>query len=263
MDIQELRNDRKFHEWHEYEPMDVQYVRYIKSEPSILAAGHKINDVYHTFCDARGSMLYANYSNYGELCADNDISRLYIKNKFLKDALIEYAICLDLSWQVIWAFIQPSSFKYLIQQNYEEMEKICTGESVHIQLNCAIAQKSKQAERIKELLTRFENEPEVIEVRKIYNSIKHRGIMYFQGFCTEDISKFLFDKNVEMPLKREVYDSVSIQKLLLSYHEKFEKYFIKLIDMIMPSDYKINKVGVVDYMIVLSEIKKIQEECDK
>ena len=87
--------------------------------------------------------------------------------------------------------------------------------------------------------------------------------MYFQGFCTEDISKFLFDKNVEMPLKREVYDSVSIQKLLLSYHEKFEKYFIKLIDMIMPSDYKINKVGVVDYMIVLSEIKKIQEECDK
>lgn len=81
--------------------MDAQYVKYIKSEPSILAAGHKINDVYHTFCDARGSIMRANYSNYGDLCADNDTSKLYIKTTFLKDALMEYAICLDLSWQVI------------------------------------------------------------------------------------------------------------------------------------------------------------------
>lgn len=28
MDIQELRNDKKFENWHEYEPMDAQYVRY-------------------------------------------------------------------------------------------------------------------------------------------------------------------------------------------------------------------------------------------
>lgn len=143
------------------------------------------------------------------------------------------------------------------------MEKVCTRENVYNLLNCAIAQNSIQAKKIKKLLTRFENDSEVIEVRKIYNSIKHRGMMYFQGFCKGDISKFLFDKSVEMPLKREVYDSNIIQELLLSYHEKFENYFIELIDMIMPNDYKINKVGVGEYMTVVSEIKKIQEECEK
>lgn len=260
MDIQDLKKDMKYNGWHEYEPMDSQYVRYIKSDPSILAAGHKINDVYHTFCDARASLLRANYNNYGDLCSDNDISRLYIRTTFLKDALIEYAICLDLSWQVIWAFIQPSSFTYLVQKNYKDMERWCDGETVHIQLNCAIAQKAERAIKIRDLLTCFENNSVVKKVRKLYNDIKHHGILYFEGFSDEDISKFYFDKSVEMPLQRESHKPDEIQNLLLEYHEKFEDFFNKLINIIMPEDYKVNSVGLIDYMVVISEIKKIQDE---
>lgn len=259
MNIEDLKNDRKFNEWHDYEPMDAQYVRYIKTDPSVLAAGHKINDVYHAFCDARGSVMYANYDNYGSLCADNDISRLYIKTKFLKNALIEYSFCLDMSWQVIWAYIQPSSFEYLVLQKHEDMEKMCTRETVHAQLNCAIAQNSEQADKIKRLLTRFEKDEDVIKVREIYNSVKHRGMLYFKGFSKEDLSKFRFNKDVDIPLKREEYDPDSVQDLLLSYHEKFEDYFNELIHIIMPDDYKTNTVGLIDYMIVVSEIEKIKE----
>lgn len=260
MDIQELRNDKKFENWHEYEPMDTQYVRYIKTDPSVLAAGHKINDVYHTFCDARASLLQANYKNYGDLCADNEISRLYIKTKFLKDALMEYAICLDLSWQVVWAYIQPSSFAYLVQKKYKEMEKLCTEDNVHSQLNCAIAQNVDKAKRIKDLIICFGDEKTVRDIRSMYNSIKHRGMMYFKGFSKEDISKFLFDPNIEMPLKRETYDPNYIQELLLSYHEKFEEYFNDLISLIMPIDYKNNDIGIINYISILDEIKKIQLE---
>lgn len=260
MDIQGLRDDREFESWHEYEPMDAQYVRYIKSNPSVLAAGHKINDVYHTFCDARGSLMRANYNNYGDLCADDDASKLYIRTKFLKDALVEYAICLDLSWQVIWSFIQPSSFKYLVQKKYDEMEKVCTAESVHTQLNCAIAQKVTQAEKLKGILTKFENDPVVKEVREIYNSIKHRGMMYFKGFAKENLFKFLFDQSIEMPLQREKYDPKSIQDLLLTYHEKFKVYFEDVISTIMPEDYKNNNVDVINYISVIAEIKRIKEE---
>ena len=114
MDIQGLRDDRIYDSWHEYEPLDAQYVRYVISDPSVLTAGHKINDVYHTFCDARAALLSANYKNYGDLCADNDISRLWIRVTLLKEALIDYAISLDISWQVIWAFIQPkTAIKYM------------------------------------------------------------------------------------------------------------------------------------------------------
>lgn len=260
MDIQDLKNNLKHNAWHEYEPMDAQYVRYIISDPSILAAGHKINDVYHTFCDARASLLYANYKNYGDLCADNDVSRLYIKTKFLKDALINYAICLDISWQVIWSFIQPCSFENLVQQKYKKMEKLCTSKAIHKQLNHPIIQKKEQAKRIKKLLREFEKESVVKDVRKKYNSIKHHGILYFKGFCKEDLSKFYYNTTVDIPLQREIHDPDEIQNLLLLYHEKFENYFNQLIDIIMPKDYKLNQVGVVDYAIVTSEIKRIQGE---
>lgn len=44
------------------------------------------------------------------------------------------------------------------------------------------------------------------------------------------------------------------------YHEKFEKYFDRLISIIMPNDYKNNLVGLIDYMIVINEIKRIQDK---
>lgn len=140
MNINALKSDKRHENWYLYEPLDTQYVRYIKENPSVLAAGHKIGDVYNTFCDARGSLMSVDYDDYGDLCVSNDISILYTRTKFLKLALIDYAICLDLSWQVIWAYIQPSSFAYLLNQNYKDMEQWCDSETVHTQLNCAISQ---------------------------------------------------------------------------------------------------------------------------
>ena len=260
MNIQELKEDRTVENWYDYEPMDAQYMRYIKSDPSVLAAGHKINDVYHTFCDARGSLLRANYENYGDLCADDDISKLYIRTIFLKNALLEYAICLDLSWQVIWAYVQPSSFEYLVQKKYEEMEKQCTRDNLYCQLDCAIVQKVEKAKKLKELLIEFDELDVVKTIRAIYNSIKHRGMMYFQGFSDESIHCFLFDRSIEMPLQRKIYEPDKIQELLLTYHVEFEKYFNKVILLIMPEDYKINSMKVIDSINILAEIKKIQEE---
>ena len=160
----------------------------------------------------------------------------------------------------VWAYIQPSSFAYLVQKKYKEMEKLCTEDNVHSQLNCAIAQNVDKAKRIKDLIICFGDEKTVREIRSINNSIKHRGMMYFKGFSKEDISKFLFDPNIEMPLKRETYDPNYIQELLLSYHEKFEEYFNDLIALIMPIDYKNNDVGIINYISILDEIKKIQLE---
>lgn len=267
MNIQDLKMETRHNNWHLYEPLDAQYVRYIKENPSVLAAGHKINDVYHAFCDARGSLMSANYENYGDLCANDDFSRLYIKSKFLKFALIDYAICLDLSWQVIWAYIQPGSFAYLVNQNYKEMEKWCNNETVHSQLNCAISQYKVcdeqyegecEAVKIKEILIKFESENTVRKVRIIYNSLKHRGTLLFDGVVGENMNKFYLDNSVELPLQREIYMSEEIQELLLEYHDKFVNYFNELISIIMPDDYMVNKTGIIDHMMIVSEISKMQ-----
>ena len=164
MDYEVIRNDNDFHEWHSYAPIDTQYVKYADSEPSVVVAGHKIEDVYYCFANARASFMSAGVDNYGDISSDNEISKKYTKSHFLTYAVLEYAICLDISWKVIWAYIQPTSFEYLINRKYKEMEKECTSENLHLQLNCAISQRSAgftQAERIKQFLINFEKDSDV------------------------------------------------------------------------------------------------------
>lgn len=42
MDYNYLRENDSFFEWHKYFPLDVQYVKYADSNPSVIAVGHKI-----------------------------------------------------------------------------------------------------------------------------------------------------------------------------------------------------------------------------
>ena len=134
MDYNKIAKDETFFSWHEYAPSDIHYVLFSESAPYLIATGHKIDDVFYCFANARVSFLHSFSDNFGDISDNDDLSKLYAKTHFLTNALMEYAICLDISWQVVWAFIQPSSFDYLIHQKYKEMEKECTRESVHCQL---------------------------------------------------------------------------------------------------------------------------------
>lgn len=261
MDYEIIRNDNDFHEWHSYAPIDSQYVKYSSSEPSIIAAGHKIEDVYYCFANARASFMNAGLDNYGDICGDNDISKKYTKSHFLTVSLLEYAICLDISWQVIWAYTQPSSFEYLINQKYKEMEKECTSESVHTQLNCIISQNGVgivQAQKLKQILTDFENDSCVKKLRSIYNGLKHQGTIHFQGLGEQLNSMMMSVENKTIPtLGRKSYTLEEIENLLFEYHFKFKEYFNSIIQEIMPPDYKDGKVSFVDYVNTILNMNSV------
>lgn len=140
MNYDTIREDEDFHVWHSYAPKDSQYIRYAESDPSLIAAGFKISDVYYSFCNARCLLMDAGVENFGYISSNDEFSKKYAKSHFLTYAVLEYSICLDVSWQVVWAYIQPSSLEYLVKNEYKEMEKECTRESVHSQLNCIISQ---------------------------------------------------------------------------------------------------------------------------
>ena len=177
---------------------------------------------------------------------------------------MEYSICLDISWQVIWAFIQPSSFDYLVHQKYKEMEKECTSENVHLQLNCAISQGGAGvviAEKIKHLLTDFENDEDVLNLRSLYNSIKHHGMIHFEGLGAKNDTMFVSLNGRATPvLSRKSYKIEDLEKLLYSYHFKFGSFFNSLIAEIMPEDYKETKVQFIDY---LNTLLKMNHSLDK
>lgn len=264
MDYSKIIADESFFEWHGYAPMDAQYVRYADSDPSIVAAGHKIEDVFYAFANARASFIDADSEDFGDISGPDDLSRLYAKTHFLTYALMEYSICLDISWQVIWAFIQPSSFDYLVHQKYKEMEKECTSENVHLQLNCAISQGGLGvviAEKIRHLLTDFENDEDVLNLRSLYNSIKHHGMIHFEGLGAKNDTMFVSLNGRSTPvLSRKSYKIEDLEELLYSYHFKFESFFNSLIAEIMPEDYKETKVQFIDY---LNTLLKMNHSLDK
>lgn len=263
MDYNYLREDSDFHKWHKYAPLDTQYIKYAKSNPSVIAAGHKIDDVYQAYCSARASFMFANSDNFGDISGPNETSRLYAKTHFLTNALIEYAICLDISWQVVWAYIQPASLEYLMNQKYKDMEKECTRDSVLAQLKCIVSQNGfgvSIAQRLLDLINQFDNDEDTLKLRSIYNGIKHQGIIHYEGLGA-NFDALLISINGKRPpmLHRKSYSVESIEELMLAYHKKFKAYMDEMISIIMPEGYLETKVRFEDAVLQINSMNEAVE----
>lgn len=246
----DIINDSDFHRWQKYAPLDVQYLKYAENNPSVVAVGHKIEDVYQAFCNARASFMFANSENFGDIAGDSDESKLYTKCHFLLNVLLEYAICLDISWQAVWAYIQPSSLEYLMQQKYKEMEKECTRDSILAQLKCAISQHGfefTKAQQLLDAVTTFDNDTNTLKLRSVYNKIKHQGTIHFEGLGA-NFTNFSVGVNGKVPpmLHRDSYKVEDIENMLFEYHEKFQIYMNKLIQIMIPDGYLENKMSFTD-----------------
>lgn len=263
MNYEELREYNAFHKWGDYAPLDVQYARYAETNPSIIAAGFKIQDVYYAYANARDTFMHANSKNFGDISDESEFSRLCTKTHFLTNAILEYAITLDLSWQVVWAYIQPASLEYLMKRNYLEMEKHCNRESLLAQLDCVISQHGyglSQANALRQIMKEFDDDNDVKNLRSIYNKIKHQGTICFKGIG-ENYKTLMFSINGKTPpvLYRPEYTIEKIEDILFKYHFKFAAYFDKIISEIIPDDYLNKKMGFID---CLNAINKMQNSCD-
>lgn len=263
MDYNYLREDSDFHKWHKYAPLDTQYIKYAANNPSVIAAGHKIDDVYQAYCSARASFVFVNSDNFGDISGPDEISRLYAKTHFLTNALIEYAICLDISWQVVWAYIQPASLEYLMNQKYKDMEKECTRDSVLAQLKCIVSQNGVGitiAQNLLDVVNRFDNDADTLRLRSIYNGIKHQGIIHYEGLGA-NFSQLSISVNGKTPpmLHRNSYSVNEIEDLMFTYHKKFKAYMDKLIDIVIPDGYLGTKVSFEDAVNGVINMNKATE----
>lgn len=71
MDYSRIIEDDSFFEWHGYAPSDSQYVKYADSDPSVIAAGHKIDDVFYAFANARASFIFADSRDFGDISGED------------------------------------------------------------------------------------------------------------------------------------------------------------------------------------------------
>ncbi len=245
-----VAQDLTFQDWFKYEPNNIQYVRFCESNPSAIAAGHKIADVYNSFSMARMSLLFSCEKDYGDLASqDDEIAKLMVKALFVQNAIYQYAICEDLSWQVAWAYILPADISYLMNNEYEKMAKECNRDNLFEQLNCGIAQKSLVAEKIKEVVEKFDNDKNIMKFRTLYNYLKHRGNIHIEGLGYEDeyLMTMVNGKAIRK-LSREKYTLEQLQDLAWNYHIRFEDYFSELINAVMPEDFTNNTVHFEDWL---------------
>ena len=262
MTYEKICNDEVFQRWFEYEPHDAQYAKFAAENPSAIAAGHKIADVYHTFCMARTSLTFSLTNNYGDLANSNDdFSMRVVRSLFIQNAVFYYATCEDLSWQVAWAFILPADIKFLMNHEYKKMEKECNRENLLEQLECGIAQKVIKADRIKTIITEFDNDVEVMSFRTLYNYLKHRGTIHIEGLGNKDeYFMGLVNGKAIRKISNDAYTIEELQDMLWNYHKQFESYFDKLITEIMPPNFTNNKNSLGTLVIGALQMAEAQQD---
>lgn len=259
MDKYSFENLKSNHFLADYEPEETRYARF-SDQPWILAVGHKIVDVYNIHCRARGMLYYSYSKDWGDISATDDKSILFSKSQMIIAAILEYSICLDIIWQVIWAGFQPTSLQYLLRGKYKELESLCTSSTVHELLNCAMGTHGigeDLAKSIKSLLVEFENQPAVIKIRKLNNMIKHHGTIHIEGLGeNRNYLNYTVD-DFEIPrLSRESYKIEEIEILLLEYDELLVEFIMKLADLLLPENYKETKCSLGDLILSSLEMKK-------
>jgi|GEM_PF-375905 len=259
-----VADDRVIDTWEQYIPGDSQYFKYCEKDPSIIAAGFKVGDLCSTFRYAHNALLFSFKNKYGDLCSHDKDAVKTIKYTFLRDAILNYAICLDLSWQVIWYFILPSNITFLMNDCYSELAGECYRDNVYRQLDCGISQHEDKAKRIKEILTSFDNSNEIKKFRRLYNYLKHRGDISLKD-CEDPNNTLCATVNGTMIdlLKRDQYSIDELQDLVWEYNCEFESYFNKLIAEIFPEGYLNNKISLIDSINASLAMYKAQNSSNK
>lgn len=259
MDYNTIILDKSCVEWARYRPFDTDYLKYAETDPSVIAAAFKIEDVSYALSDARAAILFSHEKNYGDMSDGNELTNQYIKTFLLTNAVKSYAIALDMSWQVVWAYIQPASLEYLFNNEYKKMEKECDRDNLLAQLDCIISQGAPgftEAERLKKIVVDFDNDKDVLKLRSLYNKIKHQGTIHFEGLgLNEETMMFSINGYAPKMLNRDSYSIQDIEELLVRYHTKFVKYFEKIISLVIPDGYMDKKMDFSNAIVSLANIK--------
>ncbi|MBR3468210.1 MAG: hypothetical protein IKH28_00700 [Lachnospiraceae bacterium] len=238
MDYLALSKDDGFQKWFDYQPKDLQISKYKNVDGKTIVTALKILDVYNAFSNARFSFLSAGQDDCGKLCEKNDAGKLFVKAHFLIVAIMEYNICWDLSMQVIWAYMHDKSYEELTKGDFLKFEKSCKGKTFEGKMSNAIKKGRSDLKKVKRLYEKYNKKTPVKDINKLCNYIKHNGTLYFTEF-DDNFEKMYRSVNYKAinSLPRISYSFSDIEDKLFEFHNVFQRYFNKLIEMVIPSDY--------------------------
>jgi hypothetical protein len=201
---------------------------------NILYCSHKLNDIYLTYCTARANLHYLDNKDFGDFAKD-EFSIKYVKSILVMNALHNYNIIIDLSWQLIWFYIRTDLNNHILTTKiYESVAKECNFEILSYTLTLVNEQKIK-----KYYLEDFFQENVTQKVREMWNFTKHRGTFYFEGLGINDSQMMGRINNLLVPIvNRTAVNVDDIKHLLIEFDKKYFIYINNLINIIFPKEYR-------------------------
>lgn len=227
------------HHWSRYSPYECHYFRY---DTNVILACHKIVDVYQATCIARSYLCYLDNKDFGDFASD-DISKLYVKSILIEGALLYYNICIDLSWQVLWLYLDPNAKGKLPNNDlYYKLIKECNYEELLLRLTLA-----KQIKLRDYFIIDFFNKSLTQDIREKYNYLKHRGRYHYEGLGLNDNSMFMGINGKTIPMvSRYELDINDMKEKLIDFDLSFVKYFYGIINTIVPEDYSNTRIDLIE-----------------
>ncbi|NQX58552.1 hypothetical protein [Paenibacillus qinlingensis] len=249
MKIEQLKREYSIRHWAAYKPSEVQYTKFMPFE--ILAA-LKIEDVYTQVFNARSSLLFMEVDDYGKIVTNTDQALVFIRSKFLMDALACYNYAIDLSWQTLYLYYGNNSYNILLNRDeYYKALQGCNHEVVRYYLRLANQNKTNVC------VTDFFNNPTTREVREAYNYIKHRGTFNIEGMKNGNHRFPLEINGLELQMAHR--DTIVLEdwkNKLINFDIKFHGYFNSIITSIMSADFTDGMVTVGNVIGLLERLGK-------
>lgn len=237
------------HHWYDYGPEEHHYCLY---SHNLLMACHKIEDVYRTMGLARICLENIRAEDFGELIDGNDpLSKALMRSTFINNSISYYNYCIDLSWQVLWLYYNPSEIEYSIhkREDYLKATKDCTLEGLKLALT--LAKQNKLSTYVESFFTRDTTKC----IREKYNYIKHRGVYHIDGLGENYKQSVMNYNGFRLPLLyREELNLDNIMDELIEFDKSFVEYFEIIISSIVPKDYlECTGCNIEDYIIYLNK----------
>ncbi len=253
--------------WGKYTPYETQYCRF---EPNIIGAGHKIIDVYQTFCMARFSLASLDNNDYGQMVSKeengkhSDINLNFIRSFLIQNSLMYYNNAIDISWQVLVMFCDETGLDLIYKEGQYKKVSSCEFQELKDRLmyweSCHTSE-SKTLRALHDHIDNFFNAPLTRQIREKYNYIKHRGTFYFPGLGMNcKTLSFGFNGKTPLAIAKDEFNIEEWKEILISFDIAFVNYFQFIIDNIMPVNYLDTKIGLNEMFQYGIKIEKYLNE---
>lgn len=249
---------KNVHYWFGYFPNELNICKYTANQIMSL---EKIKDVYQSLTYGRLCLDNLFKMNYGELIYNDQagLGKAVIRYTIMNNCLSYYNYCIDYSWQVLWLYYNDmDESAYNNMDKYIEFMEKCRLTSLKDLL------RTKGDKNIYNHINDFFMKEEVKNVRKKYNSIKHRGFYHIDGLGENYKETAVSVNGKRLPLlHREEIDLNELRSELIEFDSLFVSYFDVIIDKVVPIEIKNGDVTEKTLEEVTAEKSKLVDFVNK